>query len=97
MTPELARFISNTRETFTRLSIEQLYQLALSLRHELERRNLDARPEADALVAALLVAARVEHREIFSSDCAASGAAEASAGGSYYSRQNPARPAPAEM
>lgn len=69
MTPELARFITNTRETFTRLSVEQLYQLAVSLRHELARRGLDITPEADALVAALLVAARVEHHELFSSDC----------------------------
>jgi len=69
MTPELIRFIANTRETFRRLSLEQLYQLALSLRHELAARDCDALPEADALVCALLAHAQHEHRLIYSSDC----------------------------
>lgn len=65
MTPELIRFIANTRQTFRQLSIEQLYQLALSLRHELADRQADALPEADALVAALLADARVVRRRLY--------------------------------
>lgn len=67
MTPELVRFIANTRQTFRQLSTEQLYQLALSLRHELSDRQLDALPEADALVAALLGDARVARQRLYSS------------------------------
>jgi hypothetical protein len=66
MTPELIRFIANTRTTFRQLSTEQLYQLALSLRHELSDRELDSVPEADALVAALLGDARVSRARLYS-------------------------------
>lgn len=65
MNPELIRFISNTRSTFRQLSVEQLYQLAVSLRHELSDRQLDALPEADALVAALLGDARVSRARLY--------------------------------
>lgn len=65
MTPELARFIANTRATFRQLSIEQLYQLTLSLRDELAAREADALPEADALCAALLADARVVRARLY--------------------------------
>jgi hypothetical protein len=68
MTSADARLIVNLRETLTRLSLRQLYFVALSLRHELFSRNLDARPEADALVAALLADARLAHDNLFGSD-----------------------------
>jgi hypothetical protein len=64
------RLIQNSRAAFGRFSHEQLYQVALSLRDELLARGIDCRPEADALVAALLVHARTEHRAIYSADCA---------------------------
>jgi hypothetical protein len=69
MTPELARFIVNTRETFARLTDQQLYQLAVSLAAELHDRHTDAEPEARALCAALLAHAQVEQRAIYSADC----------------------------
>lgn len=69
MTPALARFIVNTRETFKRLTYEQLYQLALSLAAELRDRGVDADQEAYALVAALLAHAQAEQRAIHSEDC----------------------------
>jgi hypothetical protein len=72
MTPDLARFIVNTRETFSRLTDQQLYQLVVSLAAELHERHVDAEPEARALCAALLAHAQVEHRAIYSADCPAS-------------------------
>ena len=65
MTPETIRLIQNLRVTLRGLSTEQLYQLALSLRHELSDRQLDAVPEADALVAALLGDARVSRARLY--------------------------------
>ena len=69
MTPELVRFIQNTQHALRSFTRAQLYQLALSLRHELARRHTDALPEADALVGALLADAQEERRAIFSDDC----------------------------
>jgi hypothetical protein len=69
MTPDLARFIVNTRETFSRLTDQQLYQLVVSLAAELHERHTDAEPEARALCAALLAHAQVEQRAIYSADC----------------------------
>lgn len=69
MTPELVRFIQNTQAALRNFTRAQLYELAVSLRHELALRETDAVPEADALVAALLADARAEHRAIFSGDC----------------------------
>jgi len=65
MSPETIRLIQNLRVTLRGLSTEQLYQLALSLRHELSDRQLDAVPEADALVAALLGDARVSRARLY--------------------------------
>lgn len=70
MNEATVRLIQNSREAFKRFSWEQLYQVALSLRDELAFRSVDCQPEADALVAALLVHARTEHRAIYSADCA---------------------------
>jgi hypothetical protein len=70
MTPELIRFIVNTRETFARLTDQQLYQLTVSLAAELHERHVNAEPEARALCAALLAFAQVEQRAIYSEDCA---------------------------
>ena len=69
MTDATRRLIQNLRPALIRFNVEQLYQLAVGLRNELARRGLDCTPEADALGAALLVAARAEHARIFSSDC----------------------------
>lgn len=69
MNEATVRLIQNSREAFKRFSWEQLYQTALSLRDELAYRDVDCLPEADALMAALLVHAQQEHRTIFSADC----------------------------
>lgn len=69
MTDRTVRFVQNVRFILRGCSTEECYQLALGLRHELARRGLDCTPEADALVAALLAHARVEHARIFSADC----------------------------
>ena len=69
MTDPTRRLIQNLGPTLQRFSDEQLYHLAVGLRHELARRRRDTTPEADALVAALLADARAEHRRIFSADC----------------------------
>lgn len=53
-------------------TVEELYQLARALRHDLARRGLLSTIEADELVEAMLLDARVEHRAIFSADCSAS-------------------------
>ena len=50
-------------------SVEELYQVARALRHDLVRRGMSAALVADELAEILLVAARVEHRAIFSADC----------------------------
>jgi len=69
MTDATRRLIQNLRPTLRGFTMEQLYQLALGLRHELAERELDCTPEADALVCALLAHARREHAAIFSADC----------------------------
>lgn len=69
MNSELVRLIGNLAVTFHGMTLESLYQVARALRHELAARDIDCTPEADALVAALLGHARVEHRAIFSADC----------------------------
>lgn len=73
MNEATVRLIQNSREAFKRFSWEQLYQVALALRDELAYRSVDCRPEADALVAALLVHARTEHAAIYSADCRPAG------------------------
>lgn len=70
MTPQLARFIANTRAAFARFTFQQLYQLAVSLASELHDRGVDAEPEARALVAALLAYAQREHVVAGAADCA---------------------------
>lgn len=68
MTDATVRLIQNSRAAFKRFSWEQLYQVTLSLRDELAFRDVDCQPEADALVAALLVHARTEHRTIYAAE-----------------------------
>jgi len=68
MTPAMVRMIQNMRQAFRGLSLEQLYQLAVSLRHELSDRQLDCAPEADALVAALLADTRVVRARLYADD-----------------------------
>ena len=65
MNEATVRLIQNSREAFKRFSWEQLYQVTLALRDELAFRSVDCQPEADALVAALLVHARTEHRALY--------------------------------
>lgn len=55
-------------------SVEELYQLARALRHDLARRGLLSTMEADALMDTLLGEARTAHRAIFSGDCRMSAA-----------------------
>jgi len=50
-------------------SVEELYQVARALRHDLVRRGMSAALVADELAEQLLLDARVEHRQIFSADC----------------------------
>lgn len=50
-------------------TVEELYQLARALRHDLARRGLLSTMEADALMETLLGEARTAHRAIFSGDC----------------------------
>lgn len=56
-------------------TVEELYQLARALRHDLARRGLVSTLEADALLDTLLLDARVEHQAIFSADCSTPAAA----------------------
>jgi hypothetical protein len=50
-------------------SVEELYQVARALRHDLVRRGMTAALAADELAELLLIEARIEHRAIFSGDC----------------------------
>lgn len=50
-------------------SLEEVYHVARALTDELVRRGLSAGLIADALADALLLDARLEHRQIFSADC----------------------------
>lgn len=50
-------------------SVEELYQVARALRHDLVRRGMTAALVADELAELLLIEARIEHRAIFSCDC----------------------------
>lgn len=69
MTDATLRLIQNSRAAFRGFTVEQLYHLAAALRDELLRRDVDCRPEGDALVAALLVHARTHRAAIYSTDC----------------------------
>lgn len=64
-----ARLQQNCAYTFHRFSLQQLYTVTRQLSYELAFRELDCAPEADALCAALLAHARLEHAAIYSADC----------------------------
>lgn len=63
MTNAAVQLRRNLPPLLQRSSVEELFTMAQCLHHELARRGLDARLEAGALEAALLIPARQEHHD----------------------------------